>query len=40
MKSDWQAEAGSQKDSHMYIFLLHTTIGRFLNTVRTGRMAL
>lgn len=40
MKSDWQAEVGSQEDSHMYIVLLHTTVGRYLNIVRAGGMAL
>lgn len=40
MKSDWQAEVGSQENSDMYTFLLHTTVGRYLNTVRAGRMAL
>lgn len=36
MKSDWPAEAGSQEDSDMYIILLHTTVGRYLNIVRAG----
>lgn len=40
MKSDWQAEVGSQEDSDMYTFLLHTIVGRYLNIVRAGRMAL
>lgn len=40
MKSDWQAEVGSQEDSHMHIVLLHTTVGRYLNIVRAGEMAL
>lgn len=40
MKSDWQAEVGSQDDSDTYIILLHTTVGRYLNIVRAGRMAL